>query len=273
VAFYEYARVRSVKPDAFTLEWKLDDIDDPSTAKFTIKRSESPEGPWTTLIEDLQDVFVWDDFSGGFNAEFRKFHYIIQCEDVVEGKTFDSEVLKLGNLPDAFTKRIIRLNEEQDLKVKGGYPVYFLPLRTWGLNCPVCGRRGKAQESHCEACYGTGMARGYFTPIKAMVAQSDVPVEKIYRSTGQVIEEEIQVFWTSSYPELKEDDVMVDAQNKRWKLLSGIKKTQKMGFIIRQIFAALALPRSHVIYRLPVTIDFIFKPEGGSHVWEGYEDE
>lgn len=263
MARFAEARVRRYLPNAFTLEWELASINQTDPIEIFIERSESPEGPWSATPKSVTGSTYHHDYRVPTSNQYRRFYYRLWGLD--DGTRFESDAITLRNPADAPVRYMIK-QSLMLLKHRCGYPVLFLLRRQWGAPCAQCGRRGSATSSFCTGCYSTGFAGGYWDPIQGYAARA-AKMESAQITPGMVLEADVRTFWTSAFPELRESDIMVDSENRRWKISGPIRVTYKLEYPMRQTFSAKQLPTSDVVYRFPVDQLWDLEIVAGRHVW------
>lgn len=251
--------------DLFDVEWDIRGFANPAPT-IDILRSESSEGPWTTVGESIPESnhFFRDSYLG-FGSITRRLYYKLIVHDgalVTEGDPFHT-----GNPPDGVTRRVVRLNNKI-LSRRIGYPCAFFIVRRLGDRCPSCSSHGRPTSGRCEVCYGTGRQGGYYDPVKSMVAKTNQDVSQQMVTRSDIVNKNIQSYWTSNIPYLNAGDMMQDPDGILWKITGEIRRTEKQGHLMRQLFSAASQSRTDIIYNLIVDLDADFYTKRYYHVWK-----
>lgn len=251
--------------DLFDVEWDIRGLADPAPT-IDIERSESPEGPWKTLVTGLPESnHLYRDYYLGFGSLTRRLYYKLTIHDGLE--TIEGTPFHTGNPPDGVTRRVISLNNKI-LSRRIGYPCAFFVVRRLGAPCPQCNTHSRPTSSRCEVCYGTGRDGGYYDPIKSMVAKTNQNVSQQMNSQGDVVNKNLQTFWTVNIPYLNAADLMQDPDGTLWKITGEVRRTEKQGHLMRQLFTASSLSRTNIVYDLIVDLDADYSTERYYHVWK-----
>ena len=261
MAEFESFDIHCYDPDFLTLEWELSSVD--VDYHIEIYRSESPEGEWEPIADNITDREIYHDWDVNLNSFNRKHYYKLKYVGETE---VESDVEYLRNIPDAEAVDVSRRTTLLlDLYV--GTPVFFLIRRGWGAKCPACydSVTHKTTTSRCGVCYNTSYAGGFFEPIAGKIAKTPAPKTLQFM---QLLEKEpdIRTFWTGNYPILKPRDVFVDNHNDRW-IIKVVQPTEKMGSIMRQTFSAAHISKSDIIYDIEIPSFYDFTPSRDYHTW------
>lgn len=263
MAYFRDIRVNSYFPRCWTIEWDLADHQD-GLITIDIERSESPEGPWEPVASDLENATLYHDWQVSTTNPFRQFWYQLAGHD--GPKLFVSDPATCIRIPTGRTRHIVKMHDRL-LQARSGTPVYFFIRRTWGRPCPACTIMGTSQSAFCKACYGTGIAEGYWDPILGWVAQTAKYLNNLV-IPGEVIQENMKAFWTSNYPGLHVDDIFIDAVDGRvWKIAGPVHQIVPEANIVRQNFKAIELPRNDVLYNLTIPKHYKMIAKGYGHRW------
>lgn len=258
--------VSCYQPDCLTLHWEISDIPWGATYTVDVYRSESPTSGFDLIAKDITNRDVYHDWTVNLSSFTRPHYYKLVYKDSTDAEV-TSEVEWLRNALDAEAADIVRRNLLA-LELYIGSPVFFLLRRSWGPHCPKCYNPDthKTTMSYCDVCFGTSYADGFFEPIMGFITNAPPTKQLIFRQLYEH-EPDIRTYWTSNYPVLKPNDILVNNMNERW-MIKRIQLTQKMGAVLRQIFSAVQIPKSDVIYRVDVPQFGTFIPERDYHYWE-----
>jgi hypothetical protein len=258
-------KVTVYTPDAFTVEWELNNLSIPATAIVSIFRSEASEGPWTKLREVAALDGRYSDKHIAMGNLFRTVYYKLICTD--DDTDYESESFSTFAIPDAKTRYMLKMlgNKLRQPHNSDALPVYFYTRRTWGPLCE-CSSRGKTSSS-CPMCFGTGFLHGFYEPIMGYVSRS-IQRKKELKSVGKNVSEDIRQFWTMPYPLLNDGDFFVSALNDRWRILPGIDVPEIFDRPLRQKFYASQMSRGDIIYQIEVPKLHDLVRVKDSHKWK-----
>lgn len=155
---------------------------------------------------------------------------------------------------DNIARKIIQEYGVQ-LRIMKNPPLYLLARRHEGAShCPECWNpvTRKVRFADCERCGGTGQSAAYHAPVairvsrdlsaySAMMMPEDVDKVKMSPISG----------WAAAVPRLMVDDIFVDTQGQRYRLMN-VEHRMKGQSIIRQVFNAVPLEKGHPAYLVPV---------------------
>ena len=140
------------------------------------------------------------------------------------------------------------------LKQMRNPPVFFLLKRRVSMPCPNCWNpvTRRVRFPNCPVCGGTGKIGGYHLPIPARVSQdvSQLVVASDAFDSDKVNMTPIRA-WTTNYPRVYPEDIMVDIMNQRFKIVSVARRT-KSQYVIRQVLDLVPLQKGHPAYQVEV---------------------
>lgn len=248
---------RSFDLDFIDLYWEIESFtrstDIITAYDFYIGRSESPEGPFTQLAGPFQDRFSFRDFSPNLLHKWRQLYYQLTVVFKPTTETVMAGVTTLDAEPDLIALEIQR---QEDLLLRNftGRRCFLFPVKTFGEKCvcfdPVMNRKTR---SNCVTCFDTGFIGGYMRPIDFYM-QFD-PDSKSPSPTALI--GETQPRNTSAraiaYPPIKPEDLIVEAENKRWKVITQTQ-TERLRSVVHQELALHMVVRGDVEYKLPINL-------------------
>lgn len=236
------------------IQWSIDSTDDDlSKFRFTLKRSNSPEGPFDRIAPDFTNVFQFIDETEQMKSNWRKIYYSLTVTDVRNQETLLSPVASPEDLPDAFLLEIRRRNDLY-LRRFVGVPAGILIQKTFGQRCGSCYDQIKSRlkSSKCLACYGAGFLGGYFPQINFPLASSPSPELVAILETGEKQPNQTN-FWTGFYPAISPRDIIVEFRDQhRWRVVT-VGKTERLRVRSRQIMSVVEINRNDVEYEIPIT--------------------
>jgi len=248
---------RSFDLDYLDLYWEIESFEraqDVITAyEFTILRSESPEGPFNKLAGPFKDQYRFRDFSQNLLHKWRQLYYKLQIRHVPTDETVDAGVCTLEAEPDLIALEIQR-QEDVLFREFVGRPCWLFPVRMFGEKCTCFDRvMNRQTHSNCITCFDTGFIGGYMTPIEIWM-QID-PDSGNPQNTSII--GEIQPKNTSCrvgpYPPIKAKDLIVEAENRRWKVVTQ-SGTERLRAIVHQELSLHLVVKGDVEFKLPINI-------------------
>lgn len=255
--------VKSFSLEYLDVFWETaDEVFDPLEYRYRVQRSESPEGPFEYISPLLTDVYTFRDRSVNLESKWRDFYYqIVVTKPGDPSFVHFSPVNLLGAPPDLVGLELFRL-QELHLKANVGRPVVVFKHRTFGPPCPDCfdsKLRQRKERSDCKTCFASRYRGGFFNPIT--VYADGAPPAKILRlaSFFELTPSE-KLFDMAGYPLVLPRDIIVEDTNRRYRV-QDVRPQSKKQFTFQQIVRAMEIPRTDVIYSLPVTESMFEIPE------------
>ncbi len=248
---------RSFDLDYIDLWWEIEtftrSVDVISAYRFTISRSESPEGPFEAITPPFTDQFHFRDFSVNLLHKWRQLYYKLTVTDLRNSESVDVGVATIEAEPDLISLEIQR-QEDVLLRNFTGRRCILFPVRTFGEKCSCFDTvLNRQTRSNCLLCYDTGFIGGYLTPI-GFYMQID-PDAKAPSNTAVI--GETQPRNTSgrliSYPPIKPKDLIVEPENKRWKVVT-VNTTERLRSVVHQELALHMIPRGDIEFKLPINL-------------------
>jgi hypothetical protein len=221
--------VRSLNADVLQVQWEFgQELEGTSVwdLQIQILRSESSEGPWTAVSPTFRDKYSFVDTTIPVANRYRQLHYKLQVTHIPTGQVREYGPANQEALPDLIALEI-RNNMLLLYKEFSGRPCWLFPIRTFGPRCPNCWdpRLRNRSKSRCESCYGTSFLHGYLSPILCHVdinpsANGEQPSTM---GKNQQNNTTASLGW---YPQVKPGDVLVEAENRRWRVISQTQTEQ-----------------------------------------------
>jgi len=267
-------RVRSFDLGYLDIYWEVDPcFEDIGDYEFVVERSDNEFGPYMDLTVPVVNRFhVKDVTVKGQHSYYHKLYYRVRTikrgSDPVESTVFpDVGGIRLAAKPDLMALEMARLN---NLKLKEfmGRKVWVFPKKTAGQRCGACFDEVSQRRlrSSCGVCFDAGWVGGYHAPVETY-AMIVTPNETTIHANFGDIQTEDTTLLLGNYPEIKEGDVIVEAENIRWRVASTISKVSKARAVIRQQAPIHRIPKSDIEYSLPLKMsddeirDLVASPE------------
>lgn len=252
-------RVRSLDVDFNELSWKLvDTSEDVFDYTFQVLRSESPEGPFDALSGAFQDRYLFIDNMLKTGHRHRKYFYKIRIARVVDATDMkDSEPVAQLADPDLVTMEI-RRHMQLLMQEFAGRRCWVLPVRTFGQRCSCWNSSLKQRtRSGCRTCWDTGFVRGYLHPIEQWLQIDPSPKTKQVTNVGQQ-QQSNTTMRMAYYPPLKPDDLVIEAENRRWRVIS-VAMTEKGRAVLHQEVQLHEIPPKDIEYSIELDLNAALK--------------
>ena len=225
---------------------------------LTVERSSVEFGEYVQITPPFRykDQFR-DGTVKGFHSFYTKYYYRIKAVNRVTNATayFPAEGgATLEAPPDLAAIEMVRQYEVK-LREYSGRIVWIYQKRRSGQRCSVCYDRVTSRKlsSGCKVCFDTSWVGGFHAPIERF-AQVITPTEVTSKTPDTVHEVIDSAVFLGPYPELDEGDIVVEAENIRWRVGNAINKVRKARALIRQQASIHAIPKSDVEYTIPLNL-------------------
>jgi hypothetical protein len=219
---------------------------------FQILRSESPAGPWTALSQPFQDTYYFRDSSPALLHKWRELYYLLRITDQRNNEVVDYGPTAQLAEPDLIALEIMR-QEDVLFREYAGRRCWLFPVKTFGPKCICYDRvKGKRTRSNCVTCFDTGYLGGYMSPIECFVqidpsanANQKTPLgeQQTNNTSARLI----------SFPPIRPDDILVEAENRRWKVVT-VAMTTRLRAVVHQELTIHEIPRGDVEYKIPIRV-------------------
>jgi len=248
--------VRSFTLDHLTFAWEVEPTElDPWDYDWYVERSEGPAGPWDRLAGPFSDRYLFIDHQVSLLHRWRTLFYRLKSVRKLDTTDIEySAVVNVAAEPDLEALEIRRL-EELGYRQFTGRVCWLFPARTFGQHCPSCWNEvlHKRTRGNCPTCYDTGWAGGYMHPIECYIQidpaakrNQEIPTGEVQHSTTQAR--------MSAFPPVKPKDIIVEAENLRWRVDS-VGSTQKRRATIRQEMTLVGVVPGDVEFQLPIQVE------------------
>lgn len=248
-------KVRSLEVDSKEITWELgDSLAEPLDYTFQVLRSESPSGPFEALTEPFEDHYIFIDRRIPAGDKYVILYYVLQVREKSTGKTTIVGPAAQQAEPDLIAQNIRRLEMTYFTQVVGR-ACWLFKRRVFGPRCRTCwdSTLQKRTVDRCRDCFGTGMLRGYHDPIEIWV-QLD-PAPKAQQNMQPQIAQFVQTSGrTSYYPNISPGDVLVEAENRRWRVQS-VSTSERLRAPIKQELNLRLLEEKDIEYLLPIKLE------------------
>ena len=251
---FHNVRVGGFSLDHLLMRWEVQNQDlDPYDYSWYIERSESPMGPFDTLAGPFSDRYQFLDHELGLMHRWRKLYYRVRS--VRNADTSDVAYSEpTAQLPESDLIALeIRRLEEMIFRTRNGRKCWLFPVRTFGMRCdcfdPVL---YKVMRDNCPSCYQTGFAGGYMHPIECWV-QIDPSAKSTQRMTVAEAQQSNTTARLSAFPPVRADDILVEAENRRW-VVASVTPTERLRATVQQQLVLHEIVPGDIEFALPINV-------------------
>jgi hypothetical protein len=257
-------RVRSFDLSYLDVYWDIAPChEDIADYQFIVERSTNEFGPYVAVTSPLVNQFHVRDFTvTGQHSFYHKMWYRVRAQyreeakRTVDGSSTDTVTPELGGArlsaaPDLTALEMARLSNLR-LQEFSGRVMWVYPRKTTGAYCPVCLDKvlQRRTRGNCAPCFGTGWIGGYYAPVRSYGTVL-TPDERSNSASFSAFQAQDTLLLFGNYPELFEGDVVLEAENVRWRVGETITKVKKSRALVRQQAAIHEISKGDVEYSLP----------------------
>ena len=251
-------RVLSLDSDYLDVLWEVEDTsEDIQDFQFEVLRSEGPGGPWDPVTPKFQDVYLYRDAEAPRLRSDHLLYYKIRVTQVSSGDTrvYPETANGVAQIAETDLEGAEIANRfKLLLQEYTGRVVWVFPIRTFGQRCdcfdPNTDRKSRSQ---CLTCFDTGYVGGFHAPIQTRAQFNPHGIKKRPGTIADYDPTNTSARF-SNYPLLKPRDIVVEAENKRWRV-STVRSTERLRAPIHQEVFLHLVPPTDIEYRLPVNVD------------------
>lgn len=251
-------RVRSLDRDFFEVSWEVEDTsEDILDYTFQVLRSESPSGPFDAASVPFSDRYLFVDNNIPTGNRWRLFHYLIRVTHTPSGSTKDFGPVAHEPEPDIIALEL-RRHVQLLMHEFAGRRCWVLPVRTFGARCECWDKRlFKRTRSRCPACFDTGFMRGYMSPIEVWM-QFDPSSKSDQTSNVGTMQQSNTTARIGYYPPLKPRDLIIEGENRRWKVVS-VTQTEQGRAPVHQEIQLHEVPPRDIEFEVPLQLEEALK--------------
>lgn len=249
-------RVTSLDVDFHEVTWKIRESaahEDVLDYSFHVLRSEAEEGPYDVLAGPFVDRYSFIDNVLQVQHRWRRYWYKLRVTERLSGDYEETEPFSNEPEPDliaAELRRHLRLVFAEF----AGRRCIVLPARTFGQRCECWNEMlEKRTRSGCETCYDTGFTRGYMHPVEAWIQADPSPKTKQVMNAGTT-QQSNTTMRLGYYPRVKPDDLIVEPENRRWKVISQ-SQTEHSRTPVHQELSVHEVEPGDIEFRIPVRFE------------------
>ncbi len=247
-------RVRAFSLDRLVVDWRIKPTNlNVSNYTFSVLRSQTPEGPFVVIRDDIKSIFSFHDPKASQKARWRQWYYKIRVTEDDTSNFCDSEISSNDEKPDRIALAIIKKND-MILREKVGLEVFVLVERTFGQRCGVCYDtiKNRRKTDQCTTCFNTGFRGGFFDPIKIRANFSPSAKVMQFSNFGEIQPNQTSA-WISNFPEVKPRDIIVESHDgRRWRI-QRVTPTRKLRSVVHQNLLLTEINRSDIEWKIQIT--------------------
>ncbi len=247
--------VRSLDVASKEITWELGNgTDDPLDYTFQILRSESPEGPFEAVSPLFSDQYIFVDRRIPLGDRYTALWYKLVSTRKRDGRVTETAPVTQEAEADLIAVAIRRLEMTYFIQVVGR-ACWLFKKRVFGPRCRTCWDPvlGGRTNDRCLDCFNTGILRGYHNPIEIFV-QIDPATKSVQNNAQQVTQLVTCGARTSFYPNIAPGDVLVEAENKRWRVQE-LSLSEQRRTPIKQEMTLKQIDERDIEFKLPIKLD------------------
>ena len=251
-------KVRSLDVDFHEITWELAPTsEDVLDYTFIILRSQGPMGPFSDLTPAMEDQFVFIDNNIKINHKYRRYYYKVRVTRKLDGEYEDFGPASISAEPDLIA---LELRKHMNLLFRefAGRRCWVLPVRTFGQRCQCWNSTlQKRTRSGCITCFDTGFVRGYMHPVESWV-QFDPSANTEQQVNTGITQQKNTTARMGYFPPVKPRDVIVEPENKRWRVTQ-VNTTQQLRAPVHQEIQVHEIPKSDIEYAVELQLEKALK--------------
>ena len=250
-------RVRSLDLDFNEISWEIESFTNAKADlldfKFSLLRSESPEGPFDEIMPPVADRYLFIDTNVKAGSIYRRYYYRVRVTEIATSETKDTQ--SFSQEPEAdLVATELRKHMNLLFREFVGRRCWVLPVRTFGQRCECWNDTlQKRTRSGCRTCFDTGFIRGYMSPIEAWILVDPTSNTRQQTNVGE-LEQQNTTARLGFYPALKPRDLLVEPENARWRVVQ-VSQTEQVRAPVHQEISMHLVPRNDIEYVVPLNLD------------------
>jgi hypothetical protein len=261
-------QVRSFDLDFLDLNWRIKPFyGEIREYSFTVEKSHRQYGPFFTLVGPFIDKYRVRDNTVRTNLDhYRDSYYRIKVIHTPTGETetypTSGAGVSIGVPPDLQALEMAR-QERLILQECDGRLLWIFPRRTFGARCSCYdARMGRKLRSNCRTCYDTSWVGGFESPLQVYGQVTKADGETARETKISELSLQQARFRLPNYPDVAPGDVIVETENKRWRIGEGLQVPEKSRSIVRQTGQLRRIPEGDIEYYLPINVADPFAVQG-----------
>lgn len=241
--------VRSLDIDFNEITWELESTtEDVLDYTFQLLKSEAAEGPYSAVTPELSDEYRFIDNSLKEHHAYRQTHYKLVVKHKASGNT--EEVGPASREPEA-DLIAVELRKHVNILMREfiGRRCWVFPVRTFGQRCTCTNTvLQKRRISGCLSCFDTGFVRGYMRPVETWMSIDPNPNTEQNTTMGPLHQNDTTAR-LGYYPPLKPRDILVEPENRRWRV-SQVNQTEQLRAPLHQEIQIHQIPSGDIEYKI-----------------------
>lgn len=232
-----------------------DTVESLENYNFNLYKSNNAISEFVPIAFNVAD-FKYRDFAVNLRNFTINYYYKIQIKNKVTGEQVFSDVYQFQKAsPDNFASAIVEIENRYLNYVVGNTEMILLQKKHMGQICSCYDDvRQMSADKTCPLCYGTSYVGGYYSPEIIKVNFYNPPTEQFkFSPSDNAQDQSILQLWTSNFPLIKAEDILVDKNNIRYIVTSNML-TRKNYYVIRQILAIQMVPKYNIVYSYDIKI-------------------
>ena len=239
-----------------TIDWTVaETVEDTGKYVFNIYKSQGYDGPYA-LVESNIDEFEYVYANSERVDTSVNMYFKVETKNRFTGETLLSPIVgAVFILPrDEYAESIIYQNDYFLDYIINRPQVYLLTKKRTGTRCTTCwnDELGERTKSSCTVCYDTGYLGGYSKKLIKMAFGTPAYVNKFDISEIRDIPSNAVGAWTKNYPLVQPNDVIVDENNRRFRVIQSQPTTKDGTVFLHQIVQLQLIPPNNIIYSYSV---------------------
>lgn len=253
--YVERFRARSLEVGRVELTWEAyNSYADPRNFTMQIWRSESPEGPFDPISPAFEDRYSFVDAAAPYGDFFRKLWYRLRVTHKSSKIVTDYPPVSV-EAEAGLVAQAVRKQQMTALTQVMGRQVWLFQKRTFGMRCPSCydPKLRQKTRSMCLTCFDAGFLRGYLDPVEIW-AQIDPAIKQVQLLEMQKSQGTFTSGRTGYYPSVKPGDVIVEAENKRWRVVKVSQSEHLRATVHQELDVLYQIQEGDIEYKLPINL-------------------
>lgn len=257
----EITRITECWPRKVYVQWVLKNPSAASSYLFNVYRSESENGPWQQVAENLADTYYFldEDFSATYDRSTPDLMTLsrVLCYKVVVTHTTDGTAEYVMRAEAGLDKRrrgiLRKLRRDAFIMLKrgSGTEVAILKRKWYGEPCTCISKTGMVVRAHHADCNGTGIIHGYWDPVYTYASHAASPVQVQTAPQGSVEINTLRVH-IPDIPAVSRYDILVYLRDNRRYMIDQVVSTAIHSVSVHQEIDISELARTSREYELPV---------------------
>ena len=247
--------VRSLDIESKEITWELGNgSEDPRDYTFQVLRSESPSGPYEVLSPVFSDRYIFVDRRIPVGDRYTTLWYKLRVTR--RRDDFETDFGPAAQVPEPdLVAQYIRRMELTYFTQFVGRACWLFKKRVFGPRCRTCwdSKMQKKTTDRCLDCFDVGVLRGYHDPIEIFV-QIDPTTRAQQNTPQQIAQLQRTMARTSFYPNIQNGDVLVEAENKRWRI-QNVTTSERLRATVMQSFEIKQIEERDIEFKLPLNLD------------------